>query len=537
MYDVIIRNGVVVDGTGSPAFSADLAVADGKVARIGKNIAGPAARVIDASGRIVMPGFIDPHVHEEWVCFVDGNYEHFLRQGVTTVINGNCGHSITPGPTANMLEYYWGNGLLSTGQKEAYADRFPAWSDFASYMAAARKAGTNINMGTLLGHGTLRWSAMHGAHDRPPSREEAAEIEQWIRAGMEQGAMGISFGLDYVPSRYAKLEELVEVAKIVREYDGVAAAHLRHAIGIKEATEEFVNVGRLSGVKIQVSHLKSTCPEAFDVALRAVEEEGLPVRVDTIPRSTGHCTSKSRLILFVMALSDELFASGPEGVRRALQTPEGREVIKKDASIFSGDKSDLFVVRSEDPALEARSVKGIALERGVPADECMLDLLADEKDYTFWLGGPSRKDFPLSGHVDSIVRNPYVSVGTDEIMGDPEQPFDWYELQRRGGFPIFFGMYRDKGVPVEEIVRRNTTMVAEHFGLAGRGRLAEGYAADLAVIDADAYSFPAPDMESYKHPLTMARGVSHVLVNGKIALDDGAVKAARSGMMLRRGLR
>jgi N-acyl-D-amino-acid deacylase len=179
-------------------------------------------------------------------------------------------------------------------------------------------------------------------------------------------------------------------------------------------------------------------------------------------------------------------------------------------------------------------VKDIAVERGIDPDECMLDLLADDKDYTFWLGGPSRKDFPVSGHVDSIVANPYVSVGTDEIMGDPEQPFDWYELQRRGGFPVFFRMYREKGVSVEEIVRRNTTMVAEHFGLSGRGRLAEGHFADIAVIDADGYSFPAAGMESYKNPLAMAQGVHSVVVNGKLAIDAGTLLRTMSGRALKR---
>ena len=535
MHDLIVRGGLVVDGTGAPGFVADLAVDGHRITKIARGPRESAAEIVDATGKVVIPGLIDPHVHEEWVCFVDGAFEHFLRQGVTTVVNGNCGHGPLPGPRDNFIDYFWGNGLLSTRQKDDYKKRFPEWGDLAAYMAAVQKAGTNINLATLLGHGTIRWTVMKGAKDRPPTKDEAKEIESHLRRGMEQGAMGVSFGLDYVPSRYARLEELVEVAKIVGEYDGVAAAHLRHAIGVREATEEFVKVGRLSGAKIQVSHLKSTCPEAFEVARRAVDEEGLRVRVDTIPRSTGHCTSKSRLILFIMALSDELFAGGPEGVRKALATREGRATVKKDASIFSGDKSDLYIVLSEDPGLEARSVKDIAAGRGVDPDECMLDLLADEKDYTFWMGGPSRKDFPAAGHVDSIVANPYVSVGTDEIMGDPERPYDWYELQRRGGFPIFFRMYRDKGVPVEEIVRRNTTMVAGQFGLSGRGRLAEGYFADIAVLDPDAYSFPAATMESYKNPLATAKGVHTVIVNGKCALKEGRLLRTMSGRALGRG--
>jgi N-acyl-D-aspartate/D-glutamate deacylase len=323
------------------------------------------------------------------------------------------------------------------------------------------------------------------------------------------------------------------VARIVRDYDGVAAAHLRHSIGVFEATQEFLEVGRRSGVKIQVSHLRPTCPEAFEAVEKAVAK-GVRARIDTIPRSTGHCTSKARLHLFIMALSDELFNGGTEGVKQALHTPEGRAIIKKDAYIFAGDKSDKYIVLSEDPALEGRSVQDIAAERGQDPDECMLDLLGDDKKYIFWLGGPVRKDFPEGGHADSIVNNPYVSVGTDEILGDPEDPYDWYELQRRGGFPIFMQMYRQKGVAVEEIVRRNTSMVAQHFGIERRGQLAEGNYADVAVIDLDRYSFPSPQEVDYRKPLTVAEGVVHVVVNGQAVIDSGELVSVFPGRVLKK---
>src|SRR5665648_9049 len=533
MYDIVIRHGLVVDGTGKKGFIGDVAIMGDKIAKIDTLIVENGTKEVNATGKVVIPGFIDPHVHEEWICLVDGTYEMFLRQGVTTVVNGNCGHSIAPGPTARVLDYYWSNGLMSTKQRDDYKERFPGWEDYEGYAKAVESKGTNINFVTLLGHGTIRWSVMNGAVDRPPSEEEAKKVEEIIRHNLEQGAWGISFGLDYVPSRYADMDELVSVTKIVGEYDGVAAAHLRHAIGIKKATEEFIEVGRRSGTKIQISHLKPTCPEAFDVVKQAAEE-GLRVLVDTIPRSTGHCTSKPRLIQFIMALSDELFNGGPEGVKAALKTKEGRELIKRDAYIFAGDKSDKFIILSEDPSIEGKSVQDIAVERGQDPDECMLDLIADDNSYVFWLGGPVRADFPESGHAASIMENPYVCVGTDEILGDPEDPYDWYELQRRGGFPNFMNMYREKGVPVEEIVRRNTSMVARHFGLQERGELKEGYYADLTVVDLDAYRFPSPHEMDYKKPLTTAEGVYTVLVNGQVALDEGEIKTPYAGQVLKR---
>ena len=533
MFDIIIRNGTIVNGNGQKSFVGDIAIKDDKIIKVSERIEEKGIKEIDALGKMVIPGLIDPHVHEEWICLVDGRYENFLTQGVTTVVNGNCGHSIAPGPTENIVDYYWGNGLMSTSQREDYKKRFPKWEDFDGYAKAVEEKGTTLNFVTLLGHGTIRWTVMNGAHNRPPSDKEATEIEEVIRKNMEQGAWGISFGLDYVPSRYANIDELITVAKIVEEYDGVAAAHLRHVIGIKEATEEFIEVGKKSGVRTQVSHLKPTCPEAFDVVLDAANE-GLRVLVDTIPSSTGHCTGKNRLIQFIMALSDDLFAGGEEGVKAALKTKDGREIIKKDAYIFAGDKSDKLIINSEYESLEGRSVADIAKERGQDPDECMLDLIGDDKNYTFWLGGRVRSDFPREGHVESIVNNPYVCVGTDEILGDPEDPFDWYELQRRGGFPIFTNMYLEKGVPFEEIVRRNTTMVARHFGIDKRGELKEGFYADIAIIALDNYKFPSPDVVDYKKPLTTATGVDYVIVNGKLTLENGICNNIFPGKVLRK---
>lgn len=535
MQDILIKNGFIVDGTGQPGWQGDILIRKDRIVKMAPEIEASAdVEMIDATGRVVSPGFIDPHVHEEWVCFVDGTYEWFMRQGVTTVVNGNCGHSIVPGPKENIVDYYFGNGLFSLDQRDRYKISFPDWEDFATYSQAVAEKGSNLNFVTLLGHGTIRWSVMHGAYPRKPSAEEEKEIERIIRTNMEQGAWGLSFGLDYVPSRYADMDELVAVSKMIKEYDGVVAAHMRHSIGIVEATAEFIEVGRRSKAKLQASHVSSMYPDAFDLVKDAREKEQIDILLDTIPRSTGHCNSKSRLILFIMALSDELFAAGPEGVKAALKTPEGREIIKKDAYIFAGDKSDKFIIMSDDPSIEYMSVQDIAEQRGIDPDDCMLDLLADDNNYVFWLGGPSRADFPKEGHCASIVANPYVSVGSDEIMGDIADPYDWYELQRRGSFAIFMQMYREKGVAVEEIIRRNTTMVAEHFGIPERGRLKEGYYADIAVIDIDHYRFPSPEEVDYHKPLTVAEGVDQLLVNGQFTIKNGILARPFSGRVLKK---
>lgn len=535
MYDFIIRNGNVVDGTGRKAFVADVAVAGDKIVRIAPKIEGKTADEYDASGKYVIPGLIDPHVHEEWLCFDDGLYDSYISQGVTTLVNGNCSHSIVPGHKQDILNYYLGNGLVGLKQYDRYMENWPDWHDFAGYAEAAEEAGTNCNFVTLLGHGSIRQYVMHGAYNRPPDELEQAQIEAIIRHNMEQGAWGISFGLDYVPSRYASFEELCEVVNLVKKYDAVAAAHLRHQIGISEATDEFCRVGKATGAKIQISHLASASPESYDIALKAIEEDGVRARIDVIPDSVGHCTGKERMLLFTMALSDELFSQGIEGVKKALKTPEGREMIKNDNYIMEGGKDKIYIVHSDDPHLENRSVRDIAQERGIDEDECMLDLMADDYNYVFWLNAPAAKvPSKFIEHVDSIVQNPYVAVGSDTIMGDPLDPFDWYEIRRRGGFAIFTQMYLKKGVAYEEIVRRNTSMMADHFGIQKRGRLEEGYYADLAVIDLDNYRYPEIDQMHYKTPRLNASGCDLVLCNGQVESRDGELFRTYAGRVLKK---
>ena len=535
MYDFIVKSGMVVDGTGKSAYPADVAVKGDKIVRIAPNLEGDAAEVYDAGGKYVIPGLIDPHVHEEWVCMDDGSYDFYLKEGCTTLVNGNCGHSIVPGHKKEQLDYYLGNGLISLVQYKRYLEIWPDWHDFSGYAEAVKQKGTNCNFVTLLGHGSIRQYVMHGAYPRKPDELEKEQIERIIRHNMEQGMFGISFGLDYVPSRYADIDELCETVGLIKSYDGVSAAHLRHKIGIYESTLEYLEVGRRTGAKIQISHLASVVPEAYEAARKAIEEDGVRARIDVIPNSVGHCTGKTRMLLFTMALSDELFSQGIEGVKRALHTPEGRALILKDNYTMAGGKDKVYIVHSDDPHLENRSVRDIAAERGIDENECMLDLMGDDSNYVFWLNAPAAKvPSNFIDHCDSIIANPYVSVGSDTIMGDLYDPFDWYEIRRRGGFAIFANMYLKKGVPYEEIVRRNTSMVADHFGIQKRGRLEEGSFADLAVIDLPNYKYPEMSQEHYKTPRMAATGCDLVLVNGKVELREGQVLRTFAGRVLKK---
>jgi len=515
--DLLIKNGFIIDGTGNPGFYGDLAVYEGKIIEISGKIECQADRMIDASGLTVCPGFIDPHVHEELTVLTSGKFEEFLRQGVTTIVNGNCGHSITPYSSDNIYEYMSKKGLISVETKERNKQLIPTWTDFSSYIDVIKNKGSNLNMGFLLGHGTLRWSVMGDTKNRKPTVKEESIIIRLIEEGMEQGALGISTGLTYSPSKYADTDELIKLSNVVSKYDGLYTSHIRSYLGIQAAVQEAIRIGEATNIRIQVSHLTPNCPEAFDEILSA-RERGLEIAVDTIPKSSGHYRRKDRLFQYLLT-------------RVGIESREGRRKLIKKIRF----REHLLVINTQDPRMENRTLKEIAFERMLSVDELILDLLENDPDnLTFCQGGFNRQDFPGTLYADSIAHNPLVMVGSDRVSGEVDDPYAWYELFRKGAFPIFFDLCRQNGVRLEEIVRRITSLPAQQFRLSSRGVLAKGKAADITILDIDNYSFPSNEEIDHKNPLTMARGVKYAIVNGKVTLDDGTLNDVNAGQLLAR---
>ena len=222
--DVVIKNGRVIDGTGRAAFEAAVGIRGGVIADIGVIPDSAARQVIDAKGQYVCPGFIDPHAHEEILMVADPVLEKFVRQGVTTLVNGNCGHSVTPYRAKTVLEYWYREALISKKRSLMKVD----WEGVDGYAKVIAGIGATINSAVLLGYGGIRWGAMHGGHDRPPTDAEWKEIERLVAMGLEQGAVGMSTGLAYRPCFYAKTDELIRVAQILAKHDKVYASHLRN---------------------------------------------------------------------------------------------------------------------------------------------------------------------------------------------------------------------------------------------------------------------------------------------------------------------
>ena len=527
-YDLLIKNGFIVDGSGNPGFYGDVLVSDARIVKVASNIDVKAKKVIDADENLVCPGFIDPHVHEELTVLETQKFAEFLKQGVTTTVNCNCGHSITPYSTENVFNYMYNNGLLSGRARNELLAKVPVWNNFTEFKDNLSSKGMNINMGFLLGHGTIRWSVMGGSKDREPTTDEYKKMKELIAEGMEQGCLGMSTGLSYIPGKFAETAELIELSRTVAEYDGIYASHIRYHIGELEAVKEVIEISKSSGVRAQVSHLTPTVPEAFSEILNA-RNNGLEIAVDTIPRSSGHLKRKDRMIQFIMSAAPELFGKGIEGVNEAMKTSEGREIILS-AIRF---KDNLLVVKTGDKNLDGRYIKDIAEERNMDPDELLLEFLASDNDeLTFWQGGLNREDFPGTPYDERILNNPLLMVGSDRIFGEPSDPEAWYELFRKGAFPIYFKLLSEGGIRLEEIVRRVTSLPAQQFRLSDRGLLTAGKYADISIIDIDNYRYPSDDEIDYSDPLTMAEGVQYVVVNGEVVLEGNEVGSSYPGIVL-----
>jgi N-acyl-D-amino-acid deacylase len=455
--------------------------------------------------------------------------ETYIREGITTMVNGNCGHSVTPGAYDKVLRYYYENGLQMEAAYKDLIGRLSPWNDFAGFCRNLNAKKPPVNSSTLLGYGTIRWAVMGGSKDRPPTAEEERQILTLIAEGMEQGAAGISTGLAYIPCRYAGYEELRKACEVVARYDGVYASHIRYEVGILNAVQECIDLGRDTGVRVQISHLTPQSLESYR-AIAEARKAGVEIGVDTIPKSSGHCQKKDRFIRFICATVSEFFDKTDEEFKQAARTPEGRKLAM--TSVVFNDPN-IRIIRSSVPEYENQNINDLAKQAGKDPVELLLDIVCDDQvDCLIWTGGLVRETFPGTAYDPEVWSNPVVMAGSDRIFGDADDPYSWYELFRSGAMPNFINNMTGCGVPLEEVIRHVTSLPAQQFRLADRGLLLPGYGADIFVMNRAEYRFASNEEADYNKPLTMAQGVYHVTVNGKFALKNGQILQNGSGLVL-----
>ena len=515
MQDIIIRGGTVFDGTGRAGCAADVAVKDGRISAIGDLSGVRAVRELDASGLAVAPGFIDSHAHSD-TCFVrDDSGASKLYQGVTTEVTGQCGSS--PFPVFGASPERWESTSF-----EAFLERFGR--------EGRRMA---VNQAILVGHGTLR-EAVAGCVDRPLTPVELERMKALLRRDLEAGAWGMSLGLEYAPGFFADEAELAALGAVVAEYDGLVPCHLRsEGLRIDAAIDELMNVGRASGVHVHVSHLKldnravhGRAPGIWE-KLEAARREGVRVSADMYPYTASSTTLSIRCPKWSLD-------GGPSALLENLRGPRRAEILEGIRAHYPDAERAETCLISDDrgywPQIVGKTLRYVAEEMLHTNDyaAAAAEILERTRAQAWGI-------FFVMSEADMLYfLSKDVGIGSDgyALPGDPAKLDDKPHPRSFGALAEFFRLARERGLcPLEEAVRRVTSKPADMIGLTDRGRLREGLAADIAVFD----PWTIAPRATYVAPVQLARGVRHVLVNGRVALENGAQTEERSGRFLRKG--
>lgn len=534
-YDVLIRGGRVLDGTGNPWFLADVAIKDGRIAAIGRLEGAAARRVIDAQGLYVVPGFIDLHSHADEGLGSQRTRANpnMVAQGVTTVVVNQDGRS--PWPISEQKALYERQGV-----------------------------GTNVVL--LIGHGTVRRLVMKDDFRRAATREEIEQMKALVTQGMEQGAFGLSAGLEYVPGRWSTTEELVELAKVVAASGGFYIAHQRSegrdplwknasdeapSVDLLQAVEETIRISKEAGIVAVASHLKAKGASFWGSSYAAVRliaearERGLPVYADQYPYDTTG-TDGQTVLIPLWALADEgtevggqlgqlvaergqAFARAKENLRRRLTDPKLRERIRRDIAheiARRGGPDRIIIYEFPDPALVEKSLAEIARMRGLSPVDTALWIQLHGLDRP---GGARMRGFSLSElDIEHIMRQEFTATSSDAgtVAWGEGIPHPRYY----GAFPRKIRRYVfERGViSLPFAIRSMTSLPAQIIGLRDRGLLREGYWADLVIFDPRTIA----DRATYTNPHQYPEGILYVLVNGEFVVDGGQLTGKLPGKVL-----
>lgn len=505
LFDLIIRGGRVIDGSGSPWYYGDVAIRGDRIAAVGKLNQTEARRIIQADNQVVCPGFIDMHSHSDVMLLANPKHEPKVMQGVTTDVLGVDGLSYAPlSPTNLQMMRRYLSGL--NGNPDICWD----WSSVSEYLTQFDHR-VAINVVYLVPHNALRLQVM-GFVDRVATAEELAKMQELIAQGMREGAVGFSTALDYCPARYSNTEELTKICKVVAEYGGVSVWHVRgRDLGLIPAIKEVIKVAKRTSVKVHFSHYAANglanwgkSKEMLTIVDDA-RQRGLDVTFDSYPYTAASTTMISFLPRWV-------HEGGPDAILERLRQPKTREKICVDMraastawdrailACVSTDKNKIYVGKN---LLEAANVANKEVT------DFICDLLLEDElgvGYTNFVGNEE--------DMQTIMKHPcHIACSDGILIGDKPNPRGW------GTFARYLGVYsRELGIlTLEEAIRHMTSAAAQRLGLTERGLVKEGLAADLVVFNPQTVIDKATFDEPKKHPA----GIDYVLVNGAVVVDGG----------------
>jgi N-acyl-D-amino-acid deacylase len=529
-YDLVLRNGKIVDGTGNPWFHGDVAIKGDKIAAIGRIAAQSGKREIDAQGLVVAPGFIDMHSHSDFTLLEDGDAQSKIRQGVTTEV---LGESSSPGPYQGKLAP---PRVMVKGKQES-------WTTLDGYFDIVEKAGVSTNVVSHVGLSNVWRSVMGNSHARP-TKEQFDQIKALVAEAMKNGARGLSCMLAAPPDSLATRDELVELCTIAAKHGGIFVVHIRNeGTGVFDAIREVIEIGRRAGITVEILHIKIADQQYWgrmNEIVKLVEnarKEGINVGANVYPYTRGN----NNLASIIPPWAHE---GGTVQMLARLKDPKERAKIKRDVkdgipgwynhyTAVGGDWSRMLIAANN-------SYKGLTMDR-ILAERTRktkgADLLEEFFDLLIEEGGSVSTvyDHHTEKDMNLALTQPWVSIGSDGLAYATEGPLRRGNPHPRsfGTFPRVLGVYvRQKGLlSLEDAVRKMTSLNAAKLGLHDRGLLRAGQIADITLFDAD----KVIDRATYTEPFQYSVGIDYVVVNGQVVLDGGKHTGTRPGRALRLG--
>ncbi len=525
-FDLVIKNGMILDGTGGPAFPADIGISGASIKAVSSITPEQGERVIDASGRYVCPGFIDIHSHSDGSILGYPDAESRVFQGITTELTGNCGSSVVPMTGIGVEE-----------RKKAWKEQEDVevdWTDLDSYFKRLEREKISIHQALLLGQGTLRESSI-GNVDRPLSKEELQTILRLVEEGMDQGAFGISTGLEYTPGRYTPTQEIVEMAQIVSRRGGLYASHIRNEEAtLLEAVNEAIEIGRRTGVRVEVSHLKAAGRVNWSKQMGAIsllesaQRDGIEVLADAYPY-TAYSTG---LTVYLQAWALE---GTTQDLMKRLKDTQSRARIRSELIKHIPNEPgsfDLIVVSSvvsqKNRSTIGRNLSELGEMWKMEAVDAMLRLLEEEEASVSIVGHGMSPE-----NVRAVLSHPLVMIGSDGSTMAPRGKLGETRPHPRsyGTAPRVLGTYcrEQKLFDITTAVKKMTGMPAHQISIRDRGRIAKNLKADIVIFNAETVK----DTASFEAPHRYPTGIEYVLVDGVVVVDQGKHTGARPGKVLR----